>query len=429
MTSVSAQSIVPSTVPFLPREQFKPEAPNPKLIALGEGPVIRGAGKAISWTMGALMKEAAKRGITTGSPQAFKQLVTTQAVQSIERLTAAQMQDPRLVTSLILGARVGGHTIGKLAVGAGVSTASIAAIAAAAKQVGSVNIVDKRNGFVEFALGLVGLDAERGNTVDEAKIIKYNQLYNQYLPKFERAEQEWKKAHPEGVQTNLVQAKPVNVAKLKADLGKLGLSPQKIDKLLMPMKPAQLSRLAELTPWVNAYLQLNKITQNTAVNIILAERNSRTLKDELPPNETPPSDKTRREGCYTVGEVIASKYQIVRPQDGHKFEPALRNIHLNVRTYGTKNGVPAKNTQTKLDVYDAGIHQLLFSRMTAAKTGIQVIYDNVYLANPLTNEGAWSRISPIGINTIGVCQYQDGSKQIATPEVNQTNLNYTIDGL
>ncbi len=163
---------------------------------------FNGIKKVGAFTMRGLLQEAQKRGIKAIT----KDYITTQAVQSIEHLTAAQLQDPRLVTSLILGARIGNHTIGKLAVGAGISTTGLAASAAAAKQIGSIHITDKRNGFLEFALGIFGLDTDQANTIDEAKIIRFNKLYKQYLPLFERAEQEWKKA-------NLAQVMPSKLGK------------------------------------------------------------------------------------------------------------------------------------------------------------------------------------------------------------------------
>lgn len=186
-------------VPYTPNIQsnFQEITPNKVFISglPGQGLIIRevtsGIKKIGEFTIRGLLREAEKRGMQAIN----KNYIATQAVQAIEHLTAAQMQDSRLVTSLILGARIGNYTIGKLAIGAGISTASITASAIAAKQVGSLNVPDKRNGLLEFFLGIFELDTKQVNTVDEAKIVQFNKLYKQYLPKFERAEKEWKIAN------------------------------------------------------------------------------------------------------------------------------------------------------------------------------------------------------------------------------------------
>ena len=366
MTRIAANIQQPKL--YTSTQKFKPQIAPSTLVAgiPGQSVLIKaiktGFTKAGEFTMGKLLQEAAKRGI----PKITKDYIATQAVQSVERLTAAQMQDPRLVTSLILGTRVGGHSIGKLAVGAGVSTASIAASLASAKQVGSFNIPDKRNGFLEVALGVFWLNTDSGNTVDEAKIIKFNQLYKQYLPKFERAELQWRRANSER-------------------------TPEEVIK--------------KFSPWLQDQIHRHGMTIEKA-NEITTRSDKAKYVDET---------TGRRIGCHTTGFV--TQYQLAQYNKKTFF---VKN-DTEIKTSGFISSVgEALKTRTILKIRDNYTQEVRVLEDTGLVSGQSIINSslNHYLnTQPLSSTQREVKKRTFRVSVYGTCIFPDGSEMKATNEV------------
>ncbi len=176
--------------------QFRPAQNGQTLIAFGEGSAVRAAGEGLKWTMKAAMRQAAKYGLKVGSEQAFKELIATQSVQVIERLSAAELQNSKVVMAAIWGMRIQGRAISDLVVGSTVSLASLGASAAALKQVGGSLLSEHKNNWQSnIADGLASIffwDVRPLNNEDESKQIKYNAIYNKLLPQYQQAEREMK---------------------------------------------------------------------------------------------------------------------------------------------------------------------------------------------------------------------------------------------
>jgi hypothetical protein len=140
----------------------------------------------------AFARAALKRGVTVGGSLTFKELVATQAVQSIERLSAAELQNPKVIMAAIWGMRVQGHVVGDMAVKSTVSLAGLAASASALKQVGGTLYAEPQNNagnqMADLVASVFFWDVQPFSNIDEGKTIEYNRIRRALLPAFEKAE-------------------------------------------------------------------------------------------------------------------------------------------------------------------------------------------------------------------------------------------------
>jgi hypothetical protein len=135
----------------------------------------------------AFTRELIRRGVRIGGRElteaTVKRLVIEVSTESVERLSASQLRDPRLVMSLVMGSRVGGVTIGELAVKSGVSVTQMIATIMALREIN----VDRRS-LVEKVLDFV-LDIEPVASDDP---VAFQAAYDRIYPGLQRAEQEIK---------------------------------------------------------------------------------------------------------------------------------------------------------------------------------------------------------------------------------------------
>jgi hypothetical protein len=439
MMSVFNPSIGSSAATYTaPTQKFEPKIVQGILIPIKQvapsvlrtvGPAaIEEAAPLVAGTLEAQFTKVAAQGgieiVKLGGQKIFNQKLMTEIGRTLSPLRAPDLSNGRLMMSLFGGIKVGEVTLGQLAVRYGVSMAALAASVVAEKQAKSM---DENNFFTQYVVPLSGGD---WNKVPRA--FRYAKIRKELLQKYTKAEQEWKKAHPEGVATKPQQSKPVNMAKLMADLGKLGLSPQKIDKLLKPLKPAQLIKMQELSPWLHGEVFSGRMTYEKAIEITERTANA-TYRDSLfqgGPTEPDPPPRNA-DGCYISGEFTVYSPQVNRlhlAASNYDFNPPLtayRPYNGRVITEGRKNGIPATQTKAEIRVNDVKSRKNFLKIDTGTVQGIAEIrkgkdelgrtieYDNHHGFNGFVT----GHFQELNIEVAGVCVFSDGTTQLAEDRV------------
>ncbi len=225
--------------------------------------------------------------------------------------------------------------------------------------------------------------------------------------------------------------KPLNLAKLKSDLGKLAklckvdLLPQKIDSLLKPLKRAQLLKMQELTPWLIGEVSNGRMTREEAIEI--AERVANTVYTEsLIPGG--PRERERPDSCTTNGDVT---FHQGYPNENRK---GIVSARIFLTTNGYKNNIPAVRTITSIEINDPQTGKIVYKKRSSPnnlRVNPNGIFKNVIIKlKPIKDFPSYyfalswrDGYDLNGQNQIvkvkGYCVFNDGTRQ---PAVNRSTV-------
>ncbi len=206
----------------------------------------------------------------------------------------------------------------------------------------------------------------------------------------------------------------LNMAKLKNDFKKLGLSPKKID-LLLKKKPAELLKLQTRLPHIEK-LRIGKIP-NTSDDWGLITDEEAQLEDkeapELPHIDVP---KQKSEGCFTTGFIINSW---VAREGGNN----IGEVTVRIQTDGNKNGFPATFTRTSVKSIIEGTIDTVYERDTGLVRRVSFIHS--LTSRPTTFKRPIINSPPRPIMSLveGQCAFSDGTVLNAVDQVRKTFEN------